>query len=155
MPREPYPRGLIHSLVNEGGNPTATLRMFREAGGRMRTQTWYRMWGEVTNERALGGIEEGAPLNQVPGRTETLTMTTRRAKGYMQRVQVVGRDISGNAITKTIDIRTPELMTRSDAIGKATDIVEGIESATGRQTGSLPVAVLGAFYGGTYLLRTE
>jgi hypothetical protein len=155
MPGEPYPRSLIHRLVESGNTSSGTLREFREAGGKIRTQTWYRLWGEVENERSLSGIETGKPLHLKPVGEDILQMTTRRARGFMQRVQVIGRTIQGDVVTKTIDIRSPDLVSRKNAIGKAMGIVEGIESDTGRETGSVPVAVITGFYGGTFQLNPE
>lgn len=150
MPRAADPRGLIQRLVEEGANATTTLRMYREAGGKIGNQTWYRLFGEIENEQALGGIEEGRPLHLKPLPNEIMSMSTVRASGYLQRVQVMGREKDGNIITKTIDISTKELMSRRAAIERAVSIVENIPSETGRQTGTLPVAVVSAFYGGTY-----
>lgn len=82
-------------------------------------------------------------------------MTTRRAKGYMQRVQIFGRTVNGDVITKTIDVRGNSLIARRNAIAKGEAVVKGIDSPAGRDTGSLPVQVLGGVYGGTYLLTPE
>jgi hypothetical protein len=82
-------------------------------------------------------------------------MTTKRAKGYMQRVQVFGRTVNGDVITKTIDVRGDSLIARKNAITKAENIVKGIESESGRDSGSLPVQVLAGVYGGTFDLVPE
>jgi hypothetical protein len=153
--RESFPRGLVQRLAEAGANPTKSLTEFREAGGKLRTQTWYRMWGEIENERSLAGIEEGKPLHLRPTEGEIMPMTTRRASGYMQRVQVVGRLQGGGMLTKTIDIRTDKLVSRINAVGKARGIVEGIGEGLGRVTDSVPVAVIAALYGGTYELNPE
>lgn len=150
-----YPRGLIQRLAEAGESSSRSLSEYRAAGGRIRTQTWYRMWGEIENERSLAGIEEGQPLHLKPTGDEIMQMTTRRASGYMQRVQVFGRTAQGDVMTKTIDLRTGDLVSRRNAIGKAMGVVEGIESESGRETGSVPVAVVGAVYGGTYELNPE
>lgn len=146
---------MIHTLVETDLSATAALKQFRAAGGHMATGSWYRMWGEVENERALGGIEYGRPLHLKPTTDEILTMTTRRASGYMQRVQVFGRTVNGDVISKTIDVRGDSLIARKNAITKAENIVKGIESSSGRDTGSLPVQVLGGVYGGTFELIPE
>lgn len=155
MAKESYPRGLVQRLAEAGANPSTSLREFREAGGRLRTQTWYRMWGEIENERHLAGIEEGKPLHLRPTEGEIMPMTTRRAKGYMQRVQVISRLQTGTLMTKTIDIRTDRLVSRINAVGKARGIVEGIGEGLGRVTDTVPVAVVAALYGGTFELTPE
>lgn len=121
----------------------------------MATQSWYRMWGEVENERSLSGIETGAPLHLRPTEDEVIPMTTRRASGYMQRVQVITRDAEGNMATKTIDVRTSSLVSRKNAIGKAIGIVEGITVSGSGGGEQYYHSVVTGFYGGTYELNPE
>lgn len=152
MARAGSPRGLIQRLVEEGGSATATLKSYREAGGKIANQTWYRMFGEAQNEQALGGIEEGKPLHLRPTSDEILQMSTVRATGYLQRVQVIGKNQEGEVFTITRDLKTTNLMSRKRAIERAIEDVENIPDVTRREHGSLPVSVVTAFYGGTYEL---
>lgn len=118
----------------------------------MATASWYRMWGEVQNELALGGIETGRNINLRPTTDEILTMTTVRARGYMQRVNVFAKNASGEVFTKTIDVRTDNLIARKNAIKRAEQTVEGFTSTSAVPTGSDVAQVLGAVYAGTYEL---
>jgi hypothetical protein len=51
MPRRGTGLGSVHSaisrFVREGANRVTGLRAFREAGGRIATETWNRLWGFV------------------------------------------------------------------------------------------------------------
>lgn len=155
MAKEPYPAGLIQRLVEEGATATGALREFREAGGAMRTQTWYRMWESALNEQALHGVEEGKPLGEKPQPEDVIDMVTRSATGYSQRVQVIGRNAEGYTIAKTENIVTSELMTREDAMMKAIERVEGIPREAAKESGTPPIAVVAVFYGGTYKRNPE
>ena len=150
-----YPRSLIHKLAESGASASGALSEFRAAGGKMRTQSWYRMWGEVENERSLGGIETGRPLHLRPTQDEIIPMTTKRASGYMQRVNVVTRDADGIMATKTIDVRSRGLISRKNAIGRAMQIVEGITTSTSEGAKQYYHEVVTGFYGGTYELNPE
>lgn len=156
MPRgEAYPRSLIHKLTESDLTSSQALAEFRAAGGKMRTQNWYRMWGEVENERSLSGIETGLPLHLKPTGDEIIPVTTRRASGFMQRVQVVAMDADGTHFTKTIDVRSKGLISRKNAIIRAEKIVEGITVAGSEGQEQYYHAVVTAFYGGTYELNPE
>lgn len=156
MPRgEAWPRSLIHKLTESGLTSTQALSEFRAAGGKMRTANWYRMWGEVENERSLSGIETGKPLHLRPTQDDIIPVTTRRASGYMQRVQVVALGSDGNMLTKTIDVRSRNLISRKNAIIRAERIVEGITTSGSEGAEQYYHAVVTAFYGGTYELNPE
>src|SRR5260370_20543185 len=111
------------------------------------------MCGEKENERALAVIEEGKLLHLRPTTDEIMPMTTRRAKGYMQRSQVIGRTSTGEVFTKTIDIRTDKVVSRLNAMTKARNLVENVSAEVGGGTGSIPTAVIATLYRGTYQLN--
>jgi hypothetical protein len=152
MSREAYPRGLIQKLAEGGENATKALGEFRAAGGHIRTQTWYRMWGEIVNEKSLEQIELGAPLHLRPTVDQLIPMTTVRARGFAQRSQIFGRNSAGEVFTKTIDVRTDTLVSRRNAIHKAIGIAEGIAADAAPDSGSVMTTVIGGVYGGTFEL---
>lgn len=47
MPEPSTPAGFLAQLLGAGMSTTAALGAFREAGGSIRTATWYQMAGEV------------------------------------------------------------------------------------------------------------
>lgn len=121
----------------------------------MANQSWYRMWGEVQNERALGGIEEGAPLHLRPTAEDIIPVTTVRASGFTQRVNIFARNVHGEVFTKTIDVRGDSLISRQNAIRRAEQTVEGFEKSPDNASGSDVVEVLGGVYSNTFELTPE
>lgn len=156
MPREGWNPALLRRIISEYPQPytaSRALREYRSMGGHARTQTWYRLWGEVQNERSLAGIEEGADLRYRPQAHEILPMTVPRASGYLQRVTVFARTRSEQVIAKTIDIKVRQPKSRAWAIREAEAIAQKIrETGEGNPDTEL-TTVLGGVYGGTYELR--
>lgn len=155
MAQYDWPKGLIQRALREGATPTHALSAFREAGGRIRTQTWYRLWGQSEVERARIGPEAGAALHRVPTSSEIQTATSRRARGYMQRVTVLGRDADGNIIARDVSLRPRSPVSRQNAIDKAIALLQaGMETPEGRERYPLR-AILAGFYAGTYRFEPE
>src|SRR5271165_1866243 len=131
MPHAQIPRSLIDKLVREGSTAEESFRGYRPLGGNISKGIWEKVWGEVENELALGSIERGKPLNLKPQAEDILGMTTKRAKGYLQQVQVIMTEANGKALTKTFSLKTETLVSRGNAIRKAMAIQQEInESAT-------------------------
>ena len=150
-----WPKGLIQTALREGGSATSALAGFRAAGGRIRTQTWYRLWGQTELERARVGDEIGANPRRIPTSGEIQTSTSRRARGYMQRVTVLGRDADGNVLARDVSLRPGALVSRQNAIDKALALLQaGMETPEGRERYPLR-ALLAAFYVGTYRFEPE
>ena len=149
---------LLRSIISQFPQPKtarASLAEFRRLGGKMRTQTWERLWAQVQNERALAGIEERADLRTAPTPNEMLARTTPRASGIEHAVTVFARTQSGNVIAKTITVKSTAPMQRWRAIRRAEEIATGIESSTQANPDTSIVTVLGGVYSGTYYLQKE
>jgi hypothetical protein len=150
MPSPQIPRSLIDKLVREGANPQESFRGYRKLGGNISSDIWQRVWGEVENELSLGAIERGKPLNRLPQAEDILPMTTKRATGYLQQVQVIMSEANGEVLTKTFSISTKTLVSRQNAIRKAMQIMEEANE-TGSAKEKYPEReVRLALYGGTY-----
>jgi hypothetical protein len=144
------PRSLIDKLIGEGATSDESFRGYRKLGGNISADIWQRVWGEVENELSLGAIETGKPLNRIPQAEDILPMTTKRASGYLQQVQVIMTEANGEALTKTFSISTRQLVSRANAIRKAMQIMEEANE-TGTATEKYPDReVKLAVYGGTY-----
>jgi len=144
------PRSLIDKLIGEGADPAESFRGYRKLGGNISADIWQRVWGEVENELSLGAIERGKPLHLKPQAEDIMSMTTKRATGYLQQVQVIMTEADGNALTKTFSISTKQLVSRANAIRKAMQIMEE-SNETGSSKEKYPDReVKLAFYGGTY-----
>jgi hypothetical protein len=150
MPNPQIPRSLIDLLIREGTSSEEGYRGYRKLGGNISAAIWQRVWGEVENELALGSIERGKPLNRKPAPEDILPMTTKRASGYLQQVQVILTDAEGNAFTRTYSISTKQLVSRGAAVRKAMQRLE--ENMQTEGTGSVIQGgeVKLAFYGSTY-----
>jgi hypothetical protein len=86
------PAGFVAGAVGEGTNATAALNAFREAGGEMRTETWYRLYGEVTD--SLGRQSQAAQLNpySIPDADAYSTWEMGAGGKFATQVQVFFRD---------------------------------------------------------------
>lgn len=150
-----WPKGLVQRALREGVGATDALRVFRDAGGRIRTQSWYRLYSQAQLEGVMSGREAGANLRSRPTSGEIQTATSRRATGYMQRVTVMGRDAGGNIISREVSFRSNNLVSRQNAINKALALVQGgIEGPEGRERYAMS-SVMAGFYSGTFQFEPE
>lgn len=111
---------LVASAIKQGISRTAGLREYRAAGGAIRTQTWYRLWGEA--EEALAGRldETLAPLDAPPTRAELTPWSTSRSENFATQVEVFVRDReTGLVSTKPYTHFADEPIVRQDAIEAA------------------------------------
>lgn len=155
MPQPINPRALAQIAIREGESATGALRAFREAGGSIRTQTWYRLYGQAQLEGVMSGKEAAAPLNRVPTAGEIQPATVPRARGYMQRVTIFGRDDQGNIISRDVSLRTNRLVSRQNAVNKALALVQaGMDDPERRDRYPMQALLMGS-YGGTYEFNPE
>lgn len=150
-----FPRWVAQIAIREGRNATEALRIFREKGGAVRTQTWYRLYGQAQMEGIQGAHELQQPLHLRPQAPDIQTMTTRRSSGYMQRVVVMGRDSHGLVISKDVSLRTDRLVSRRSAVKRAVELLNTHAGRFPEQTDSEPMTVIAGFYQGTYQLEPE
>lgn len=143
------PTGLAQRAIREGVSASDALAKFREGGGRVRTQTWYRLYAQAGLEGLTTSSEIAAPLHRTPVAGEIQTATSRRATGFMQRVTVMGRDAEGNVISQFVSFRTDKPVSRQSAIDRAVSIVGDAEA-------EYPIEhVIGGFYTGTFAFEPE
>lgn len=109
--------------LSEGLTPSAGLRAFRAAGGGIRTQTWYRLWGQAEFAGVHVQSEVGQPLNRRPERGTLPTVTTRSKTGIQQRVRVFGRTPEGTIDSRVVTVRTQNGVSRAHAIRLAINAV--------------------------------
>lgn len=87
------PAGYIVGSIGEGLSSTAALNAYREAGGSIRTQTWYRLYGEVTDSLARSPVAGQLDPDQLPGGGDYATWTMGKGKQFATQVQVYHRDL--------------------------------------------------------------
>jgi hypothetical protein len=146
---------IIREGVQAGESTAGLLRSVRAAGGHIETYAFEKMVGEVRNELALGGISAAAPLNRKPSQDEIIKMSTKRAGGYSQDVQVIGLNAKGEAFTITRNIGSEELYSREKAIRLAIESVQNSTTQDGINRESSPVRIIAAFHGATYIREPE
>lgn len=149
MPGQPYAFNLLQQAVREGRSATNALQTYRSLGGSIRTQTWYRMYGEV--KAAYAGIpgELDLPLTRRPTATETRPWTTKRARGTLQHMQVVMiHPESGTVALKPFSLVSRRPLTRQAAMTHAINVL----TDNADEYGLVPI---GAVYTGTYELQPE
>lgn len=148
MPQPMWAKTAAQLALREGRNATDALRLFREAGGRVRTETWYRFYGQAQLEGTLASREFGAALNRIPTADEIATATAPRARGFMQRVTVYGRGDEGEIIARDVSLRTDRLVSRQNAIAKAMALVQsGMEDPERRDRYPFRQLLMGAYTG--------
>lgn len=155
MAAEDFPRWVASVALREGRSATDALRIFREQGGRVRTQTWYRLYGQAQMEGIMGSVEAAQPLHLRPTTEHIQQMSTRRSTGFMQRVVVMGRDSHGLVVSKDVSLRTDTLISRRNAINRAVELLTTHAGRFPEQIDSEPMTVIAGFYQGTYQLEPE
>lgn len=148
-------RAAAQLAIREGQSATAALRLYRQAGGSIRTQTWYRLYGQAQLEGVTTSKEAAAPLNRVPIAGEIQPAIVPRARGYMQRVTVFGRDEGGNIITRDVSLRSGRLVSRGNAVNKAMALVQaGMDDPERRDRYPMRTLLMGT-YSGTYQFNPD
>ena len=143
-----WPFSAAQIAIREGANATDALRAFRAAGGSVRTQTWYRLYGQAQLEGAMSGREASAGLARVPVSNEIQTRSVPRATGYMQRVTVFGRTDQGDIVTREVSLRSSRLVSRANAVAKALALVQqGMTDPESRDRYPLRALLLGTYTG--------
>ncbi len=132
------PVQFIGALLERGLAPTAALREFRAAGGRVRTQTWYRAWGEVAGELATRERVQAAPLRRRPIAEEITRRTSKKPGAFLYRGQIAVnrrlRDERGRLVDYELQwlpasVRTRRLLTYTSVMDQMTaDAAEGGDS---------------------------
>jgi hypothetical protein len=136
------------SSVLGGSSARAGLQAYREAGGHLASQSWYRLVGEIQASLAEREGIYDEPLNLRPVASEVKTWTTAKARGYIQQVEVLVREKStGQIISVPFSVTGKSLVSRRNAISQALDIYSDDNAKKYDQQ------VLGAIYTGTYEAR--
>lgn len=92
------PAGFIVGQVSGGVSSSAALRAFREAGGSIRTQTFYRLYGEVTDALARSDSAAGLDPFSLPDPGNYATWTMGRGGQFATQVKVFFRDVDTGLI---------------------------------------------------------
>lgn len=110
------PAGFISELIGAGESPTAGLQIFRDAGGAIRTESWFRLYGEV--DTALQNAGPAASLNpyELPPANAYAPWTMNGPDSYATQVKVFFRDVDTGVIgSAEYTYRTPDPHTPAEA----------------------------------------
>lgn len=117
---------LMLRAVQEGWSGRKTLDTLRFFGLGTRTQVFYRLWGQARAVVAEAGQEPTRPLGQVPTLAEMPPVATNGPEGVLQTVRLIYRErVTGNIRIVYHSSKTPEGMTRQEAIDAAIDAYAG------------------------------
>lgn len=150
MARTRNPGTIIPLLYKEYPTGAQALRSFREAGGKVRTQDFYRIWREYGNRVAMSAIEPSRDLRFIPDESDVLPMGTVRATGLMQEALIFGKSRSGDLITKRIEVPVDRLRARWWVIKRAEEIAQGFLPASDQHKDTELTTVLGGVHIGAY-----
>jgi hypothetical protein len=120
------PLWLAFKTVGEGLSANAGYRLAREHGIPVRRQTFLRMVGEVRNHYAQVVAEVARPLNRRPNATEITPLTAKKARGYIQYVDLFVRNkTTGQISVRPQAIRSSRLRSRQAVVDMAVSRYRG------------------------------
>ena len=96
---------------------SGALAHLREQGHRIRTQTFYRLWGETADAAARSSLNQAAPLNRRPTSEEITPFTAPRARGFLYTIDIAVRDrLTGEVFMTPSGYRSDRLVSRGRAL---------------------------------------
>ena len=112
--------GWVASSVRQGLSATSALKEYRANGGSIRDAVWYKLYAEQKASVDKIGSETTAPLSSTPVASEIVPMTTKRATGYLQTMDIYAR-LKGTdvVVTRPFMITTSTLLSRGEALTQA------------------------------------
>lgn len=119
----PGPAGsYIAGLVREGLSASGALRAYRGAGGSIRTQTWYRAWGETVAAIGRAGAIGAAPGGSRPLASELSAGAWRTKERYTFMVDVLVRPTGTSEVFRMpMAVTSDRLLTYDEALNQAID----------------------------------
>lgn len=113
--------GFIAGFQQEGRSATSALGAFRGLGGSVRTQTWYRAWGEVEAATAAAGpVAQMAP-ESVPTIGDYQEWAAGREGNLLHQVTIYFRDQDGEVASMEWGVTSTSPLAPADAVASAMD----------------------------------
>lgn len=140
--------GWVAAGIRQGLSAAAALRDYRAAGGSIRDAVWRKLYAEQKASVGNSIDEITKPLNSTPNAQEIFPMTTKKATGYLQTVEIYTRLKGTDIVTsRSFMLSGDTLMTRSDALSKAlTQMQQAADE------GRYDEVILGGVYTGTRVM---
>ena len=142
--------GYISGFQQEGRSATSALGTFRDLGGSVRTQTWYRAWGEVEAAAAAAGPVSALDPSAVPTLGQYTPWAAGREGLLSHDVTVFFRDQDGEVASMQWSVLSSTPLAPADAVASAMD--DFAESTRTTETGrgqTLVGAILSGLYAQT------
>jgi hypothetical protein len=109
---------------------TEALQHAREQGVKIRTQTWYRLWGETRAAADRVGALSASNMHRRPTAEEITPMTVPKAKGYLYTVNVAVRDrLTGEVFYTPSGYRSDTLVSKNRALQGAIEAAQAAQEA--------------------------
>jgi hypothetical protein len=131
--------------ILQGQSANAGLSAFRQSGGHVANETWYRLRGEL---EAMVAAREGIynePQHLRPTAQEIQQWSTTNAKGYVQQVEVLVRERETNTVISVPYSAMSNLLRSRQAI-----VREALSVYSDSNAEKYNQQILGAVYTGTY-----
>lgn len=120
--RPDFVTGRIPEFLREGYSARQALRAYREAGGRVGNETWFRAWGAVARGIADRQTVALAPLNRRPTGEEISPFETKSQRGFLYQVEIQVRSRGSSEVWTTWgSYRTSKLLPYGEALSGAID----------------------------------
>ena len=145
----------IQAAISQGATATASLAEWRSRGGAIRTQTWYRIWGQIENEQLQAIPEASRPVSRRPTADEIQTRTSKRPGAYHQEVTLIVQDSHGNVELRNVKLRTDQLLSRRGAVKAVSAKWNEVGPEAKQGTSGTTWRAIGGVYFGTFELEPE
>lgn len=134
--------------VKDGLSARGGLAAARAAGVRVQDSTWYRMVGEVRRSLADQIDEVTRPLSRRPLPDEIQGYVSKKARGYIQNVDILVKDRETGAVSiRPYSVKTSRVYARATILKRA---IAAFQSAIDLNPGDYDEQVLGAAYTSTF-----
>jgi hypothetical protein len=136
--------------ILQGQSANQGLTAYRESGGHIANQTWYRLRGELEATIAAREGVYNEPQHLRPVAAEIQAWSTPKAKGYVQQVEVLVREReTGTVISVPYSAMSSILRSRQAIVREALSVYSDTNAEKYNQQ------ILGAVYTGTYQATPE
>lgn len=124
------PAGFISDKIREGVGATQSLEDFREAGGQMRRQSWFRLFGEVADTITRSAEASALDPGSLPDAGDYGVWEMGKGGQYATQVNIMFRDrYSGVIGTAPYTHITDDPHTPDEAIASGIDLYTDDEAA--------------------------
>ncbi|MGH7743522.1 MAG: hypothetical protein ACREQ5_01690 [Candidatus Dormibacteria bacterium] len=120
---ELYPTPFAQQGLNGGLSANETLKLYREAGGKIGRSTWLNIYSDLKQMNTNSELEPTRDINAVPTGDEVSVFPTSTATGFMQMAQVFYRETGTSTVqSRMFSVSSDALLARIDILQAAADV---------------------------------